>query len=101
HPTDRPAGVELGRHGVELAPGLVDDSDGDEVDRVAVLDELAVVEEPQLTHPAAMSARAKSRARAPNACAWPAGFARAQRVAETAGHLGRDVISRERSSRPW
>jgi hypothetical protein len=37
--------VELGAHRVELAPGLVDDADGDEVDGGAVLDELGVVEE--------------------------------------------------------
>jgi hypothetical protein len=46
HPRDRPALVELRADGVELAPGLVDDADRDEVDRRPVLDELGVVEEP-------------------------------------------------------
>ena len=44
HPVDRPGRVELGRHGVELAAVLVDHADRDQLDRRAVLDELAVVE---------------------------------------------------------
>src|SRR5882757_3222177 len=46
HPGAGAAGVELGGHGVELAAFLVDDADRHEVDRHAVLDELAVVEVP-------------------------------------------------------
>ena len=75
-------GVELGRDGVELAAVLVDDADRDEVDRAAVLDELAVVEEAhwrsvsearvsrhpvaELAHPGlAALARAEARCRLP------------------------------------
>src|SRR5882762_9141928 len=46
HPRAGPGRVELGGHGVELAALLVDDTDRHEIDRDAVLDELAVVEVP-------------------------------------------------------
>ena len=70
--------VELGADGVELASGLVDDADGDEVDRGAVLDELGVVEEaPHARHrsgvgrPAPPAPRSRRSLRCSRGCRRP------------------------------
>src|SRR4051794_4564995 len=62
-PVDRPGRIELGRDRVELPTGLVHDADGDELDRPAVLDELAVVEESHGTKGAASLSWPGCRAR--------------------------------------
>ena len=61
-----PGRVELGGHRVELAAVLVDHADRHQVDGAAVLDELAVVEEP---HAAVSEARAARRPRSPELAA--------------------------------
>jgi hypothetical protein len=51
HPLTGPLGIELRRYRVVLPTLLVDHSDGDQLDGDAILDELAVVEEPHLDRP--------------------------------------------------